>query len=117
MGWETAKFVDGQDLDGFNCSICLSVFCDPFSVGCVNEHLFCKACLEGYMRSTCPVCRAEVRPNQRRPSPGRWETVTIKSASVDKFPAQLQLVKWCVPGKAPGPTSRSTRTSSAPWRS
>ena len=36
---------------------CLAVFKDATSIGCDEEHVFCKSCLETQILDTCPQCR------------------------------------------------------------
>lgn len=53
----------------FECSICLSLLCQPVSVAC--GHSFCKTCLvqcQVHQIERCPVCRASLPPLLEPPS-------------------------------------------------
>ena len=56
-GYEQERFKDKVDIK-LECGICLKVLKDP--VQCLNEHYFCRSCIETSLRETseaCPTCQ------------------------------------------------------------
>eukprot|EP01083_Nonionella_stella_P262309 892064_1 len=63
-------FLNQQNAYNYKCSICQSVFMNPTSIGCRQDDMFCRECLEAYFADNapkrCPSCR------QRRLTKDNW---------------------------------------------
>eukprot|EP01084_Bolivina_argentea_P047158 86883_1 len=61
-GYETDLFLNPTDAHRYLCPICQCVYKEPYTIGCGNEHIFCKSCLDKYFipinsTKSCPSCR------------------------------------------------------------
>lgn len=61
MNLDELNFTNNKFLEFLTCSICQTVFNDPYRIGC--GHTFCNSCITQWMKSsknTCPICRKKV---------------------------------------------------------
>eukprot|EP01084_Bolivina_argentea_P018718 34828_1 len=61
-GYDTDLFINSTEANRYLCLICQCVYKQPYTIGCDNEHIFCKACLDDYFMpinsiKSCPSCR------------------------------------------------------------
>eukprot|EP01084_Bolivina_argentea_P000117 220_1 len=61
-GYDIELFLDSKDANRYLCVICQCVYQKPYNIGCDNEHIFCKGCLDDFfvpnnVRKSCPSCR------------------------------------------------------------
>jgi len=56
-GFDSDRFVDQEQIEGYTCCICLKVFEDPLDAPC--GHTFCAICVTDSLKikSQCPYCR------------------------------------------------------------
>jgi hypothetical protein len=81
----------------FECTVCLQIFLCPTTLRC--GHTFCHACVRRSLQAAaassssggahCPLCRAPLHPD---PSRLPAESVVIKAAIAQSFPARLKAV-------------------------
>ncbi|CAG8460940.1 2767_t:CDS:2 [Ambispora gerdemannii] len=79
MGLSKEMFIDSVP-DGYMCAICLDVLQEPTFVECVQEHAFCRSCINELIKSShgrlsspsgtisCPTCRERVNTSSLRVS-------------------------------------------------
>eukprot|EP01084_Bolivina_argentea_P296168 510036_1 len=60
-GYDVELFLNQNEAKNYLCVICQDVFKDATSIGCNEDHIFCKGCLDNYCRNKvniqCPSCR------------------------------------------------------------
>ncbi len=72
---------------------CHGVYKEPYNIGCDNEHIFCKTCLDDYFTpnnsvKSCPSCRHEgLSKNDIKP--GRFVKRVVNSLKIE-CPLQLK---------------------------
>eukprot|EP01084_Bolivina_argentea_P000112 207_1 len=85
-GYDIELFIDSKDANRYLCVICRCVFNKPYNIGCNNEHVFCKGCLDNYfipinVTKSCPSCRSEGLL-KRNIKPSRFVDRLVKSLRV-----------------------------------
>eukprot|EP01084_Bolivina_argentea_P214620 364352_1 len=91
--YDIELFINQAEANKYLCAICQCVYKNPYNIGCENEHIFCKACLDTYFipnnsAKSCPSCRYQgLLKNNIKPS--RFVQRLVNSLNV-QCPMQLE---------------------------
>eukprot|EP01084_Bolivina_argentea_P291847 501646_1 len=99
-GYPIELFIHQKHANDHLCVLCKGVCKQPYDIGCENEHIFCKTCLDNYFiltptnsTKTCPSCQSQglTKNNIRR---SRLSEKLINKLNIN-CPLQLKQNEHC----------------------